>query len=108
MQALEDLGELAEPALRQALAQRPHLEVRRRLEQLLAKLAPDLPPAQLQVLRALAVLEWIGTPEARRLLEALAGGGEGARLTREARQAAQRLARRAALPFAPARGAGIP
>jgi len=36
-------------------------------------------------------LECVGTPEAGALLESLAHGAAGARLTREARAAAQRL-----------------
>jgi hypothetical protein len=48
----------------------------------------------LQVLRALAVLERVGTPVARRLLEALAGGAPGVRLTEEAQAALRRLAKR--------------
>jgi hypothetical protein len=42
-------------------------------------------------LRAVEVLEMLGTPEARQLLAALAGGEEGSLLTREARAAAGRL-----------------
>jgi hypothetical protein len=45
-------------------------------------------------LRAAEVLEHCGTPAARQLLRALAGGAPAARLTREARVALQRLARR--------------
>ena len=44
-------------------------------------------------LRAVAVLERIGTPQARRVLATLAGGAEGARLTREAQASLQRLRR---------------
>jgi len=41
--------------------------------------------------RAVAVLEWVGTKEARELLDRLAGGLADARLTREAKAAADRL-----------------
>jgi hypothetical protein len=44
--------------------------------------------------RAVAVLEDIGTQQARRLLMALAGGEPEARLTQEARAALKRLDRR--------------
>jgi hypothetical protein len=53
-------------------------------------------PELLQALRAVAVLEDIGTPTARRLLEDLANGASEARLTREAKASLQRLDRRGA------------
>ncbi|HEY7328167.1 MAG TPA: WD40 repeat domain-containing protein [Gemmataceae bacterium] len=71
-----------EPMLRRALEYKPSLEVRRRLETILAE--PKRPPAaDLRMLRAIAVLERIGTSEARRILEKLAD--------REAQAALQRL-----------------
>jgi RNA polymerase sigma factor (sigma-70 family) len=85
---LEQLGLKAEPALRAALRARPGLEPTRRIERLLAALAKVPQPLSaddLRQLRALVVLERIGTPEARRLLEAVAKGPESARLTRQAR-----------------------
>jgi WD40 repeat protein len=96
---LEKLGELAEPALRKALAGQPTLEARRRLEQLVEKFGgPIVSPAQLQALRAVEVLEHICTSEARQVLESLAKGAPEARLTREARAALQRLDRQSAKP----------
>jgi HEAT repeat protein len=90
---LEQLGEAAEPALRKLLASRPSLEVRRRAECLLEKLEGTAPPPdRLRTLRGTAVLEHIGTPEARRLLTELAQGMPEARLTQEARASLQRLA----------------
>jgi WD40 repeat protein len=92
---LERLGELAEPALRQALAGNPALELRRRAEKLLVKAtAPISEPAMLQALRAVEALEHAGTAEARQVLEDLAGGAPEARLTREARAALERWARK--------------
>jgi WD40 repeat protein len=90
--ALEELGELAEPALRQTLAGNPSLECRRRIEVLLEKVekAPAT-PAQMRVLRALAVLERIATPEAREALQTLARGAPEARQTRLAQDALERL-----------------
>jgi dipeptidyl aminopeptidase/acylaminoacyl peptidase len=96
VQELEKLGELARPALRQALAAKPTLEARRRLEQLLKKLDEPLrDPDVLRALRALEVLEHHAGPKARRVLETLAAGAPEARLTREARAALERLARSA-------------
>jgi hypothetical protein len=94
-QSLIRLGPAAASALRQALEQKPSLEVRRRIEQLLEGLSNGPVPAEaLRTLRALAVLEHAGTPEARQLLQALADGAPGAWLTEEARYPVQRLARR--------------
>jgi WD40 repeat protein len=93
---LEVLGGLAAPALREALAKKPSLEVRRRAERILAKLeAPSAPPASvLRQLRAVAALEWAGTASARRHLRALAGGATGAPLSAAAQAALKRLERR--------------
>jgi hypothetical protein len=43
--------------------------------------------------RAIELLECLGTPEARALLERLAAGASGARLTQEAKAALDRQAR---------------
>jgi WD40 repeat protein len=86
---LAEMGEEAQPALREALQGQPSLEVRRRIERLLADLL-----VVRRTLRAVRVLEQIGTPEARRVLETLARGEEGMRLTGGAQAALGRLARR--------------
>jgi RNA polymerase sigma factor (sigma-70 family) len=92
---LEAWGELAAPAFRQALKEKPSLEVSRRIEGLLEKLrGPVTQPETLRVLRAVAVLEDIATPEARSVLEGLAQGAPAARLTQAAKAARERLARR--------------
>ncbi len=86
--ALEELGEDAAEALRKALAGEPSPEQRRRAEKLLGRLQARSPaPEQLRELRAVQVLEWAGTPAARRVLEALAAGEPGAELTRAAEAA---------------------
>jgi hypothetical protein len=85
---LERLGEVAEPALRRVLLDKPSLEVRRRVQQLLDRLAGMEP---LRRSRALEVLEQVDSPESRRLLTALAHGAPQARLTREAQAALDRL-----------------
>ena len=51
-------------------------------------------PEELQLLRALEVLEMIGTAEARKVLERLARGAEECDLTREAKAALERLGQR--------------
>ena len=94
---LEELGELAADHLQKALAGKPSVEVTRRLEALLEKQGhtawnPD--PERVRVLRALEVLEFIGTPEARQVLERLAVGAPEARPTWEAKAAVERLAGR--------------
>jgi WD40 repeat protein len=93
---LARLEELAAPALKEALKKTPPLEVKRRLEKLLARLDPyAVAPEAVRPLRAVEALEWAGTADARQLLQALAGGAPEARLTREARAALARLERRA-------------
>ncbi len=92
---LEKLGDLAEPALRKALEDKPTLEVLKRVQAILERQrSPVTKPEVLQALRGVAVLEDIGTPEARRLLNELAQGTPEARLTREAKAALERLQRR--------------
>jgi hypothetical protein len=93
MQKLAQL-ESARPALEEALANSPPLEVRRRIELVLAKL-PDIPwdSVLLQDRRAVAALEQIGTAEARQLLQSIAEGVSEARLTKAARESLDRLAK---------------
>jgi WD40 repeat protein len=93
---LADEGERAEAALRKALEGSPSPELHRRAGRLLKDLKDGSSPEQLRAVRATAVLEYADSPEARRLLEALAGGAEDARLTQEAKAALARLDRRAA------------
>jgi hypothetical protein len=93
--ALAELGDLAEPALREALKGKPALDVRRRVEGLLDGLRkPVTQPEALRSLRAVGVLEAIGTASARRMLEELAAGAAEARLTREAKASLSRLERK--------------
>jgi WD40 repeat protein len=91
---LEELGEETAPLLRQALADPPSAEVRRLLEALLAPRPFVRSREVTRRLRAIAVLERIGSAPARRLLLSLAGGETEARETREARAALARLAGR--------------
>jgi RNA polymerase sigma factor (sigma-70 family) len=97
VQELAELGDTAEPALRRSLQGTPSLELRQRIEQLLARLA-EWNPERLRALRAVEVLEQCGTNEAQRLLQDLAEGAPAARLTQEAQAARQRLEKRVAQP----------
>ncbi len=89
--ALAELGEPIEPALERVLAGKPSLEMRRRVEHVLAALHRAPPPTVLRTLRCIQVLEQIGTPEARQLLRMLTTGAPAARETREAREALERM-----------------
>ncbi len=91
-QQLKQLGELAEPALQEALAGKLPLETRRRIEGILKWIDDrELSAEQLRGLRAVETLEHIGSPEARAILQYLAQGAPGARLTQEARATLARL-----------------
>ena len=93
-QELANLGELAMAALQECLTGKPSLEVRQRVEQLLARVPGDPPPPdRLRALQGLEALERIGTPEARKAIEILAGGTAEAVLTRQSRASLNRLAR---------------
>src|SRR5262249_7351629 len=75
---LAQFGDLAGPALRGLLAGNPSAEARRRAARLLAALdGPVTDPERLRELRAVEVLERVGTDGARRLLAELTGGGGG-------------------------------
>jgi hypothetical protein len=97
-QASEELAmqvDLVEPFLRRALGDGASAETRRRLEQVLSTRDRSLhSPRQLQLLRSIEVLERVGTPECQRILKSLAAGTEGFRITREAKAACERLARK--------------
>jgi RNA polymerase sigma factor (sigma-70 family) len=89
---LEALDDRATDALREALRQKPPLEVRRRIEALLIRVNKRVLSGEaLRPLRAVGVLEDIGTREAKAILETLAGGVPGARLTKEAKAALRRM-----------------
>ncbi len=94
---LERLGEVAVLACRKALKGHPSAEVRRRVEALLEQRAKEVTepsPERLRALRAVEVLEHIGTPEAQEALKNVTTGAPEARLTQEAKAALERLARR--------------
>ena len=80
---LKDLRDLAEPALRKLAEGKPSLEVQRRAERLLQAL-DQWWPEELRALRAIEALEHMDSPDAEKLLKALATGSPAARVTREA------------------------
>jgi RNA polymerase sigma factor (sigma-70 family) len=85
----------AAAALREVAAKSPSAEARRRAEELLKEMANAVtPPGELRALRAVEVLEWVATAEARTLLRKLTKGTPDARLTRDATAACERLERR--------------
>jgi WD40 repeat protein len=87
---LRSIGASAIPALQERLEAKPPLEESRRIRQLLPTLT-RWQSAELRVLRAIQVLEAIGTPEAHLILERLAKGARESRLTKEAQDSLQRL-----------------
>jgi RNA polymerase sigma factor (sigma-70 family) len=92
---LRAMGDRAAPVLRKALAGSPSAEARQRLSALLRQL--DGVPASAETVRevrAVEALEAIGTAEARRLLNQLAAGPPGLRLTEEAKASVEHLSSR--------------
>jgi WD40 repeat protein len=89
---LEKLGEQAAGLLRQRLADKPELEVRRRIEELLNKI--DQGQLSLEAVRAIVVLELVGSPESKTVLASLAAGAKWVRLTREGQASLDRLNKR--------------
>jgi hypothetical protein len=91
--ALEKLGDLVTGPLHEALRREQLvLEARQRVEKLIKGLrGPITSPERLRAIRAVEAIEYIGTPEARKLLQQIAQGAAGARLTVEAQEAVERL-----------------
>jgi hypothetical protein len=91
---LAKLGQLAEGALKKALEGKPSAEMKRRVQTLLAKLdGKTADPEQRRLLRAIEILERLGTREARRLLNKLEKEATVADAAREAKASLERLAR---------------
>jgi len=91
---LANLGPQVALALQKTLTREVSVEVRRRAEDLLAKLGERAGSPERAELRAIQVLEQVGTPEARALLQELAKRKLGNQLPEEAQSALERLARR--------------
>jgi hypothetical protein len=88
---LLDIGELLLPVFDKLLAGDLTAETRRRLEQLRGNLTSIvLQGERLRRVRAVEVLERIGTPQARQVLQALARGAPGALVTTTAHAAIRR------------------
>jgi WD40 repeat protein len=88
---LEKRAGPAEALLRRTMTESSSAEVRARIKPILEAL--DRSPEHLPALRAVSLLERIGTPAAREVLEDLSRGAPDARLTEEARASLRRLAK---------------
>jgi hypothetical protein len=97
-QRLGEVAELGEPLLREVLRKQPTLEMRRRVEMVLARVERRnqglVFSDRTRMLRVIETLEHIGTADARKLLESLARGLPEARLKGAARASMTRLAAR--------------
>src|SRR5262249_11071479 len=89
---LEELGVLAEPALRRRLTGKPSLELRRRVDKLLERLARVGPPGGERVPRGAGGLGGGAPPAPRELLTELARQTRAGGLRAEARKSLERLA----------------
>jgi WD40 repeat protein len=96
LRELQAVRDDVRPALRQALAGKPSPEARKQLEQLVSGPAVVCSGEALRGVRAVEVLERLGTPEGRQLLEELANGAAEARLTQEAKAVLRRAAQQPA------------
>ncbi len=92
--ALGEAGRAVRSHLLKGLTETKDLEKKRRLQELLNVLMPGPAPEMVRPTRVLEVLERLGTPEALRLLQALAKGNPAARLTGDAADTLTRLERR--------------
>jgi hypothetical protein len=93
MEALQGLAAEFEPLLAEVSKKHEPGEVRNRVRFILGRLREAAVPAPLLIrMRAVMVLEQIGTKEAQKILTRIAAGPAGARLTEEARHSLERLA----------------
>ena len=84
--------------LREELRKSTSTEVQKRATDLINQIErPTYLPEELRAIRAVEVLEWIGTPEAREILTGLAKGEPSATPTSAANAALKRLNVRDAL-----------
>lgn len=93
-QQTAELGDAAEPFLKEALKRTTSAEARHRMRRILADIAGQplvLSAEQQRAIRAVQILEQIGGSVSREVLERLAQGQPSARLTQEAKNALARL-----------------
>jgi WD40 repeat protein len=90
MRELEAMGDVIAPTLQAALDRNPTLELKQRLEALLVRFSSS---QRIYTVRIIQLLEQLGTPQAREMLERLSRGEREAQMTREAGAALMRLAR---------------
>ena len=88
---LSKIGEPVQTPIREALKKDMSAESQRRLTQILATVSNAPDPESVRTVRAIMVLERIGAPEARGVLEAMSRGAPGTRVTEEAAAALRRL-----------------
>jgi hypothetical protein len=91
------MGRSIEGTLRKVLAGTPSAEVRNRIERILDTFAPETEKGKtsgqdrLRILRALEVLEMIGSPEARKLVETMTKGSAESEITIDAKATLERM-----------------
>jgi hypothetical protein len=90
---LAAIGSRALPTLKRVLSSPPSPEVRKRAERLVEGIDPtEMPAEDLEAMRGVQALEYLGTADAKGLLERLTRGkSSGPRLVEEARFALQRM-----------------
>jgi HEAT repeat protein len=91
---LVNVGTQVIAPIQKALKGNVSVETRRRLEQVLITVSDIPDPNTVRMIRAIMVLERIGSPEARSVLETLARGAPRARATEEAEASIKRLSKR--------------
>lgn len=89
---LAEMGPATEPRLRKEVIRSHSAEVMARIRELLGRLQ-KVSPTRLRFIRSVELLEYLGSPEACRLLQTLASGASGAVETEDAVAALRRLAR---------------
>jgi hypothetical protein len=88
---LEKFPDSARSLLEESLKKELAPEAAERIRRVLSSMGQS--PERIRSIRAIEVLEHTGLPEARRILERLAGGAAGATLTEEAKASLKRLTR---------------